>query len=328
MKKIFKRIFFILLIFLLLFAGYLFIGTPPEAKEINWGVNFSQKHAQDLGLDWKETYLALLDDLRVKNIKLITYWDLIEPEKGKYNFEDLDWQIKMTEEKGANLILVIGVKTGRWPECHIPQWAQDLSKEEQQKEVLELLKQLVLRYRDRASIWAWQVENEAFFPFGECPWTDINFLKKEIDLVKSFDDRPIIVSDSGEFSFWVKAARLGDIVGTTLHRRAWFKELKLYVHYPFPPTYYWRRAEIIRKFFNKKVINVELQAEPWGPTLLYWLPLEEHKKTMDLEQFKKNIEFAKKTGFDTFYLWGAEWWYWMKIKQNRPEIWQEAKGLF
>jgi len=33
---------------------------------------------------------------------------------------------------------------------------------------------------------------------------------------------------------------------------------------------------------------------------------------MNLEQFKKNIEFAQKTGFDTIYLWGAEWWHWLK----------------
>ena len=320
--------FLTILLLILLLVGFFFIGKPPRAEKITFGVNFSQKHSQNLGLDWKENYLALLDDLGVRNIKLLTHWDLIEPEKDEYIFEDLDWQIETAEGKGVNLILVIGLKTGRWPECHMPQWAQGLSKEEQQKEILEFLEQIVLRYRDRAPIWAWQVENEAFFPFGECPWTDIDFLKKEIALVKSLDAKPIIVSDSGEFSFWIRAARLGDIVGTTLHRRAWFRELGLYIHYPFTPSYYWRRAEIIRKFFGKKVISVELQTEPWGPTLLYWLPPEEQEKTMNLEQFKKNIEFAKKTGLDTFYFWGAEWWYWMKEKQKLPEIWDEARSLF
>ena len=328
MKRIFKRIFFISLILILIFVVYFFIGAPPEAEEINWGVNFSQKHAQDLGLDSKEVYLSLLDDLKVKNIKLITHWDLIETEKNKYNFEDLDWQIKMAEERGVSLILTIGMKTGRWPECHIPRWAEGLSKEEQQKEILELLEQIVSNYKNQTSIRFWQVENEAFFPFGECPWTEINFLKKEIELVKSLDTRPIIISDSGEFSFWIRAARLGDIVGTTLHRRAWFKELGLYVRYPFTPSYYWRRTEIVRKFSKKKVISVELQAEPWGPKLLYDISIEEQKKTMNLSQFKENIEFAKKTGLDTFYLWGAEWWYWMETEQNQPEIWQEAKKLF
>ena len=50
--------------------------------------------------------------------------------------------------------------------------------------------------------------------------------------------------------------------------------------------------------------------------------------TMDIEQFRKNIEYAKNTGLDAFYLWGAEWWYWMKTTQNRPEIWSEAQKLF
>jgi hypothetical protein len=187
------------------------------------------------------------------------------------------------------------------------------------------------------------VENEFFFPFGECPWSDINFLKKEVSLVKSLDlqKRPIVISDSGEGSFWVKSAKLGDIVGTTMYKKVWFilpsflkknlggfKQLGMYIRYPFPSIFYWRKADYIKKIFNKKVMVVELQTEPWGPTLLYDSPLEEQKKTMNLEQFKYNVEFARKTGFDTFYLWGSEWWFWMKIKQNQPEIWNEAKKLF
>ena len=330
MRRILKYFLFGILAFLLLIFCYLFIGTPPQAKEISWGVNFSQKHAQNLGLDWKETYSALLDDLKVKNIKLITHWDLIELNEGKYYFEDLDWQIKKAEEKDARLLLVIGMKTGRWPECHIPGWAKNLNKEEQQKEILEMIEEVVLRYRERVSVWAWQVENEPFFPFGECPWVDKNFLKKEIDLVKSLDSqsRPIVISDSGEGSLWVNAAKFGDIVGTTLYKKVWFRQLGNYIYYPFPPTFYWRKAQLIEKIFNKKVIVVELQAEPWGPKLLYESPLEEQEKTMNLERFTANIEFAKKTGLDEFYLWGGEWWYWLKEKQNNPEIWNEAKKLF
>lgn len=314
--------------FLFLFGAYFFLGKPPLAEKIVWGVNFSQKHAQLLDLDWQENYLALLDDLKVKNIKLLTHWDLIEPERDKYYFDDLDWQIEKAEERGVNLILVMGMKTGRWPECHLPEWAQSLNKEDQQKEILELLEQIVKRYRDRVSVEIWQVENEPFFPFGQCPWSDKEFLEKEVDLVKSLTNKPVIISDSGEGSLWITAAQLGDIVGTTLHRIVWFKELKTYVSYPFPPIFYWRKAQIIKAFFGKEVFCIELQAEPWGPKLLYDSPLEEQLKTMNLEQFRKNIEFARKTGLKRFYLWGSEWWYWMKEKQGQPEIWQEAKTLF
>jgi len=330
MRRIVKKILLAFLILLLLFAGYLFIGEPSRAKEITWGVNFSQKHTENLGLDWKTTYLALLDDLGVKHLKVAAHWDLIEPEEGDYNFEDLDWQIKTADEKGAKLLLVVGMKTGRWPECHIPEWAKNLNKEEQQKEILEMLEKIVLRYRERNSVVMWQVENEPFFPFGECPWVDKNFLKKEIDLVKSLDTqkRPILISDSGEGSFWINAAKLGDIVGTTMYKKVWVRQIGVYLTYPFPPTFYWRKAQLIKKLFGKEVICIELQAEPWGPKLLYESPLEEQEKTMNLERFKANIEFAKKTGLDEFYLWGGEWWYWLKTKQNNPSIWDEARKLF
>ena len=162
--------------------------------------------------------------------------------------------------------------------------------------------------------------------------------------------RPIIISDSGEGSFWIQAGKMGDIVGTTMYKRVWFAPLEIfnkiqkltglpnffavfgnpgfYVYYPFPPTFYARKAQLIKKFFGKEVICVELQAEPWGPALLYDSPLQEQEKTMNLEQFRYNIEFAKKTGLKEFYLWGGEWWYWLREKQGKPEIWEEAKMLF
>ncbi|OGZ18686.1 MAG: hypothetical protein A2175_00110 [Candidatus Nealsonbacteria bacterium RBG_13_42_11] len=324
-----KKIMLYVLIFVLIVFSFFFIGKPQK-KEITWGVNFSQKHAELLGLDWQETYSALIDDLGAKDIKLATYWDLIEPEKGSYNFNDLDWQIDEADKKGAKLLLVIGMKTPRWPECHLPEWAKGLSRAEQQENILNLLKEIVLRYKDRISVEAWQVENESFFPFGDCPWIDKEFLKKEIELVKSLDDqkRPVVITDSGEGSFWIQAAKLGDIVGTTMYRTVWVKQLGIYFSYPYPPNFYWRKAQIIENLFNKKVICVELQAEPWGPKLLYDSPLQEQEKSMNLEQFQKNISFARKTGFDTFYLWGAEWWYWMKEKQNNSSFWEEARKLF
>ena len=224
------------------------------------------------------------------------------------------------------------MKTGRWPECHLPEWAKPLSKEEQQEELLNYIKEVVLRYKNQKSIIYWQVENEPLFRFGECPWYDKDFLKKEVALVKSLDSaRQVIVSDSGELSTWIDAAGVGDILGITIYRKVWTHIMADYGFYwtsIFPPVSYWRKAEIVNKFFNKRVIGVELQTEPWTYLGLNNTSLQEQEKTMDLNQFKKNIEFAKKTGLDEFYLWGTEWWYWLKEKHDKPEIWQEAKKLF
>ncbi len=325
-----KMILLVLLFLIIATSGFFFLGFARPAENITWGVNFSQKQAELLGLDWKKTYLAILDDLGAENLKIAVHWDFIEGKEGEYYFDDLDWQLAEAEKREVKVILVVGMKTPRWPECHIPQWLKDKEPEIKNRKLLEYLEKIVSRYKDSPAIWAWQVENEPFFSFGECPTFDKDILKEEVALVRLLDSRkrPIIISESGEFSFWFRAAKIGDIVGTTLYRRIWSKEFKIYYTHFFPAAFYHRKAQIVKAFFNKKVICVELQAEPWGPELIYDLSLAEQEKSMDLERFQKNVEFAQKTGLDAFYFWGAEWWYWLKEKQNKPEIWDEAKKLF
>jgi hypothetical protein len=336
-KKIKMIILFLIIIIALLIAVlcYFFVGWAPAAKNIIWGVNFSQMQAEQLKLNWKEAYLAIIDNLGAKNIKLHTQWDWVEGKKDDYFFEDIDWQIKKAEEKNVKIIYVVGMKTGRWPECHIPAWAKNISKEEQQIQVLEYIKQVVLRYKNSPAIAFWQVENEPLFPFGQCPswyYDGGKFLKEEVKLVKSLDStRQIIVSDSGEQSMWNKAAQIGDIVGTTMYRKAWMHitdEIGFRVDFLLTPVNYWRKAQIIKKIFGKDVICIELQAEPWTSEPFYNVSLQDQEKTMNLSLFKENIEYAKKTGLNKFYFWGTEWWYWLKTTQNKPEIWNEAKILF
>ncbi|MBI2054165.1 MAG: endo-1,4-beta-xylanase [Candidatus Staskawiczbacteria bacterium] len=334
MKRIKIFLAFLALFFALFLAVffYLFVGKAPKQENIVFGVNFSQKGAESLRIDWKEIYLAVLDDLKIKKLKLLTHWDLVEKEEGIYYFDDLDWQVEQAEQRGVKLIFVLGIKTGRWPECHDPEWAGNLTLEKEQEELMEYIKGMVLRYKYSSAIYAWQVENEPLVNFGECPWRDKYFWKKEIELVKSIDDsRPVVASDSGENSFWFSAAKNGDIVGITIYRKVWghiTDSLGFYINLPYSPVYYWRKAQLIKKIFNKEVISTELQAEPWGPVPFYNLSLKEQEKSMNEAVFKRNIEYARRTGLKEFYLWGAEWWYWMKETQNKPQIWNEAKNLF
>ncbi len=338
MSKFLKIFIFLLAIILIILAAifcYFFVGKAPAAKNITWGVDFSQIQAKSLGLDWKENYSAIIDDLGVKNIKLHTQWDLVEEKMDNYYFDDVDWQLAQAKSKGVKIIYVVGMKSGRWPECHIPAWANSLQEQQQQDELLKYIKEVVLRYKDNDVIINWQVENEPLFKFGKCPawyYKNDNFLKKEIDLVKSLDSsRQIIISDSGEQSSWFGAAKNTDIVGITMYREVWAHiadGFGFYFKSFLSPVTYWRKALLIEKIFGKKVICIELQAEPWTNKFFEDVPLKEQSKTMNPEKFKQNIKYAKETGLDKFYLWGVEWWYWMKEKQNQPQIWDEARQLF
>lgn len=310
-------------------VAFFLIGNPPPADEITWGVNFSQKHAENFGFNWQEVYLAFLDDLGVNDIRVATYWDLIEDQNGEFVWDDLDWIVEQTEEREVNLILAVGMKTLRWPECHLPEWAQGLGREEQQREILELIRELVMRYRNSSALKYWQVENEPFFPYGSCPWVDRSFLQREIDLVRTLDsEHRVLITDSGEGSFWISAAKMGDLVGTTMYKKVWFRQARMYFSYPFPPVFYWRKAWLVERLFGDEVICVELQAEPWGPLLIYDLSMEEQKKTMNIEQFHRIVNFARSVGFKENYFWGAEWWYWLRENRNDSQIWDSAKLLF
>jgi len=340
MKKFLKIFTLIILILVIILITYLFIGLPPEAENIKWGVSFSQKQSEMLKLDWKENYSAILKDLKVKFLRISVHWDLIEPKENQFDFSNLDWQINQAKEFGTKVILAIGMKTPRWPECHLPDWAKNLSSEEQQARVNKLIENLILRYKNEEAIIAWQVENEPFFPFGECPSRKKGFLDEEINLIKSLDSRKIMTTDSGEWSLWFKTAKRSDVFGISLYRRVWsttfsflhevFKVFPkgFYVEYPFPPKFYWLKAKLIEKFLHKRVIIAELQAEPWDPTALSGSSFEEQAKTMDFKKFQEIITFAGKTGFDEFYFWGVEWWYWLKTKQNDARFWNEAAKLF
>lgn len=338
MPKFLKVILIFLALIILAAAivvAYFFVGKAQVQSDITWGVDFSQSHAEYLKLNWKEAYLAIIDDLGVKDIKLHTNWSWIEIKKDNYFFDDVDWQIKQAEEKDVKIIYVVGAKTGHWPECHIPDWAANLSKEEQQAQILKYVKEVVSRYKDSKAVAYWQIENEPLFPFGECPswyYKDKDFLKKEVALVRSLDPgKQIIISDSGEQSMWFGVAQVGDIVGITMYRSVWTNVgnlLSFGIDYFFSPVTYARKADIIKMFFDKKVICIELQAEPWVGEPLMEASLPSQLVSMNLERFKKNVEYAKETGLDRFYFWGVEWWYQMKTQYDRPEIWNEAKTLF
>jgi hypothetical protein len=330
--KIFKRLK-IAYIFLIIFFFLLFIFSRRwiySRDEISYGVTFSQKQAIALGLDWKNVFIAMLNDLRVKNLRLSAYWDDVEPQAGKFSWTDLDWQIAAAGKNYTKIILAVGGRLPRWPECHTPAWAVGLDKSAREAEIIAYITATIKRYKDDKNISAWQIENEPFLTnFGECPEFDKNFLDKEITAVRALDNRQIIITDSGELSLWVPAAKRADIFGTTMYRDTYSKLLKSYIHYPIEPGFFSFKKNITQLFANpQKMIVIELQAEPWGPIPYQKTDQTERNKTMSPDKLKDILEFSRQTGFREFYLWGVEWWYWEKTTQNRPEFWNIAQKIF
>lgn len=316
--KIIALVFLVLLILLVIFWRILFLIKPKPADQINYGITFSQKQAQYLNGDWKTNYLAILEDLKVKKIRLAAYWDLIEQKPGTYNFDDLDWQIDEAQKHGVRITLAIGRRVPRWPECHIPSWVEKLSEKDQEQVLLNYLNVIVAKYRSNSTLEMWQVENEPFLNmFGNCPKRSRSFTKEEVRLVKSIDpNHSVMTTDSGELATWLRNINLTDFLGTSVYRIVYNNRFG-YINYGHfvPPIFYKMRAKIIGKNTNQIIIS-ELQAEPWPPSSLKNSDSNEKAKSMDEQKFVQNIEYAKSLGFSNIYLWGAEWWYWEKQNGN------------
>jgi hypothetical protein len=327
--KKFKKAFFGGIIFLFIIF-LLSRGHVYEKEELVYGVTFSQKQAIDLGLDWQETFIAILDDLGVKKMRLSAYWDEIESTRDRYAWEDIDWQISEASKREVEIILAVGGRLPRWPECHFPSWYEDLERDEKRKEVLDYIEATINRYKGNKNIINWQIENEPFLSqFGECPKLDKELFDAEIALVKKLDSRPVVITDSGEISIWVPAAKRANIFGTTMYRDTYSSKLKSYIHYPIDPGFFRFKKNIARLFAKpEKWMVIELQGEPWGPIPFQFMEKKERDRTMNLEKFKDMIEFSSKTGFREFYFWGVEWWYWEKETQNNNGLWEEAKKLY
>lgn len=332
-----KTVRIILIIFLgiLIFPFMLYLFLTPNRKEgVSYGFNFSNKYAQELDQDWKKTFQEIVTAFPTKKYRLAVYWDEVQKTKDTYDYSNIKYQLDILEKyPESEVILVFGRKVIRYPECHEPKWWVETRDEEEKKlALLKYIERTVLELKDYKSIRYWQVENEAMFPFGICsPVEDVyGLLKEEVALVRALDpNRKIIIQDSGEGGFWLPSAQLGDYLGISIYRKIWFDFLGVISTYSFPLKYplgssfYAIKAFVLSIPFEN-IKATEVQAEPWGPVRNYILRADEVNSTMSPQDFETVFEITKKAGFDEYYLWGVEWWYHMKIKENNPYYWETA----
>lgn len=334
-KSIFRpRVWQAVLVLLLILIFYFFkvadyypAMTDLKHRPNFFGATFSTKFCDELGLDWKETYQAILDQLRVRYIRIPVYWDEIEKEEGSFDFTKYDYLISEGEKRHVKFIISVGRRVPRWPECHSPAWLNKKGEIEARVATLKAIKTIVERYRDHASVEYWQVENEPFLgTFGVCPPLDEGFLRQEFDLVRNLDKRQVIISGSGELSLWRREAKIGDIFGSTLYRvvyNTWFG----YIKYPIPTSFYRFKAKMAG-LSQDRIMTLELQTEPWVPEgKMIYLTDGEINRSMSVKQFRGNLKYAIDLNFSQTYVWGVEWWYWQK-KYGNPEYWNIATSLF
>ncbi len=298
--------------------GFSVLRQPPQIL----GITYSSQYAQSLGLDPQSAFTEIVDDLGMTHVRLPVYWSDVEIAPGVYDFTQLDAMLDAAALRDLSVTLAIGMKVPRWPECFIPDFYSNES-EQLDPAVLRYIQELVVHARTYDVVTRWQVENEPFFPYGDCPEPSTKRLQQEVALVRALDDRPMLMTVSGEQELWLDLASLGDVIGVSIYRFAFHKTLGPLV-FPHTAMYYRLHAGITRVFVDE-VISTELQMEPW------FTGNPQHPSSIDVpftaKDFVTHLQFAKDTGIHEILLWGAEWWYYQHLRGD-DSLWNAAANAF
>lgn len=295
------------------FSASLFQSVADHPR---YGFTFSSMYAESLGLDARETLSASLTAFQPDFVRLPLYWDAIERSSDVYSWEAVDGFVADIQATDAQLYMTIGAKVPRWPECFVPEWVDSRHDEVYRTELLAYMTEAITRYAPVTDVW--QIENEPFFAFGDCPSPNIELLKEEIALVRALDpSAEVQMTVSGEQQMWGSVASLADRIGVSMYRKAshpLFGSFTL----PVPPGWYMlMRAPL---FFSHDVVISELQMEPWFTSHPRDLSPKAASLLFTSQDALNNLAYAHVTGFSEISFWGVEWWYYLR-QQGYPELW-------
>ena len=305
-----------------------------KSKPLELGVSFIPDYATYLGLNPQATMDALINDLHVRNFRLTSYWNDVEPTPGQYDFSQLDWQFAKAEAAHAKITLTVGLRQPRWPECHPPSWV-DTTKplESWQPQLEQYMTAVINRYKHSPALQNYQLENEYFLKgFGLCTDMTRSRLVSEYSLVKQLDpSHPVIVTRSNNALGTPVGKPTPDEFSISIYQRVWDAALThRYIQYPFPSWFYAFVAGVQKITKGKDMVIGELQAEPWPSQKQNLLnsSLTEQNKSFNAKRLEATIDFGESTGMRTINLWGAEYWYYRMVTLHDPSVWNAAKTIF
>ncbi|MGH2583859.1 MAG: hypothetical protein ACRDJE_02990, partial [Dehalococcoidia bacterium] len=189
------------------------------------------------------------------------------------------------------------------------------------------------------AVEAIQVENEPFVHFqGHANGWRIRkeFLAREIATVRAADpgEHPIVVSHAS----WVKmddtwrwilenADAVAQSVYTKRQRGPWpWFYIFPYRIGPLTPDLPGQARVAAEQ--GKLLWIGELQAEPYEhPSVdIRSIPTGE-AASFSTRWLRENIRLAARSGASRVYLWGVEWWAYLRERRGEPELWEEAKRV-
>ncbi|MGE0542082.1 MAG: hypothetical protein AB7R89_18065 [Dehalococcoidia bacterium] len=338
---------------LLYLASYCAWYNLESKQRVLYGVNFSCKRAEFFNQSCAELFRSILADLGVKHVRLSVYWSDVEQQPGVYDFSAVDQLLDIASTHDARVTVSIGMKAQRYPEFWFPTWLRlaaalpvDGYPEESplvQDALFPYLEAATRHVGAHPAVEAIQVENEPFV-HTEGRWRYASgwrisreFLAREIEAVRAADDgrHPIVVSHASwqrKDNTWRWIVDHADVVAQSVYtkrQRGPWPWLYIFPYRigPFVPNLPNQARAAARE--GKEIWIGELQAEPFEmPSVDIRQISTAEARSFSPRWLRANVELAARSRATRAYLWGVEWWAYLKDVRGEPELWEEARRLF
>jgi hypothetical protein len=262
----------------------------------------------------------------------------------------VDALLDVALEYGARVTVSVGMRAQRYPEFWFPTWLRESAALPRggYPEDNELVRAALMPYLSATAahigghpaVEAIQVENEPFVPsyaYGTRWRIRPAFLAEEIDVVRRADSgrHPLVVSHASWLrrdGAWRWIVDHADVVAQSVYtkrQRGPWTWLYLFPYRlgPLTPDLPAQAAAAARE--GKQLWIGELQAEP------YEAPSVDVRRltTAEAESFSEgwlraNAQLAARSGATRVYVWGVEWWAYLRERRGEPGLWEAGRTLF
>jgi Beta-galactosidase len=325
------------------------VATPQIVSPYYLGTTFSPLQCYYMDLDFRAAFRQIAT-LGLDRIRLGAYWNVIEQRPGEFDFSELDWLLEQCAQNRIEVALAVGMKVPRWPEFHFPQWVIDRAETGAGEPALDVrspdVAELALRFLDRVvehcrsapALKYWQIENEPFtrLEIAGGRWLSPAFVQREIALVRSAKlphqkilltnaihlPTPKLAEDEPAFQ---DSLRLADAVGMNVYTKVPTGAPGQYLE---PTPQFWQTLQDWQTTLtqnDREAWIAEAQAEPWEPQQLVAMQKLNYPSASPL-RMRQLVQQLRAMGYGTIMLWGSEYWYWQKQRQQHL-WWWEVKRL-
>lgn len=347
------RIFLIIFLLFVAYVAYAFANPIPLKKESQrvreterqrgtktlYGVSYSFEQAGWYGLEARESYVALLEEIKFDWVRLPFFWDQMVSEDGELMVDDLKFAIEEADKRGVGVIIALGAKTPYYPEY---KWPNEVAAKVKfgdtidinhpaAADILQIDRALVEQLSVYDNIISWQIENEPYLASINNWKIDESLLVAEVKVVRGTDRfaRPIILNHVGPATFdrrWQTLLNLlgpGDVLGVNAYFKTQGVDLLAFeifdreVHIKWPkwfvfPTQSWLLLspdyDQLKREAQAKGIDLwilEVQAEPYIREVNDARSDTFFYSTGDLVKADK---FTRSWDVKSIGLWGAHFW--------------------